>query len=232
MDVELHVIGRLVTAALLGASVGAEREINDHPAGIRTHLTVALGAALFGVVSTLGFQEFERTREDTNVQIDVTRVASTVVTGVGFLGAGIIFRRGSTIHNLTTAGSLWVVAAIGLACGIGNIGAAVVASGVLLVGLVLFRFPRDWVRKHLSHDSDTVRVVLEPGVDSAPVESALRSLDRVEVEAMNLEKDRGAFVVVARLEARPGVLLRERLTAIARREDVRTMVLGSPEPED
>lgn len=232
MDVELHVIGRLLVAALLGAAVGAEREIADHPAGIRTHLTVALGAALFGVISTVGFLEFEQSQRATNIQFDVTRVASTVVTGVGFLGAGIIFRRGSTIHNLTTAGSLWVIAAIGLACGIGNIGAGIVATVVLLSGLVLFRWPRDWVRTHLSRDADTVRVALAHGVDWHEVEAAIRSLDDVETLGVNLEKDDGAYVVVARLEARSGVRLRDRLTEIARRDDVRTMVLGSPVPAD
>lgn len=228
MDVELHVIARLITAAALGAAIGAERELADHPAGIRTHLTVALGAALFGVISTLGWAEFEQARSDTNVQIDVTRVASTVVTGVGFLGAGIIFRRGNTVHNLTTAGSLWVVAAIGLSCGIGNIGPAVVASGVLLLGLVALRIPRRIVRQRFARDRESVRVVLQPGCDATPLEEALRSIEGLQVNHLNLEKDDGAYVVAAQIEARPGVDLRDQLSQISRRDDVRTLRLGAP----
>jgi putative Mg2+ transporter-C (MgtC) family protein len=232
MDVELHVAVRLLAAAGLGAVIGAEREMADHPAGIRTHLTVALGAALFGVLSTLGFEEFQRVRSATNVQVDVTRVASTVVTGVGFLGAGVIFRRGNTVHNLTTAGSLWVVAAIGLACGVGNLGPALVASGVLVGGLVALRWPRQWVRSRLAHDRDSVRVLLRPGATWEDLERSLRDLPGVDVTQLNLEKDDGAYVVAAQLRARPGVELRDRLSGIAARDDVRTLTLGGPVAAD
>ena len=119
---------RLVTAAILGAVVGLERETSDQPAGLRTHLTVALGAAVFGVVSTLGFSEFTDGDGSGAVRVDVTRVASQVVVGVGFLGAGVIFRSGSTIRNLTTAASLWVTAAVGLAAGWPRAGGSSAAS--------------------------------------------------------------------------------------------------------
>jgi putative Mg2+ transporter-C (MgtC) family protein len=232
MEVELHIIGRLLAAAALGGAIGAEREIADHPAGIRTHLTVALGAALFGIISTIGFLEFEQAQRATNIQFDVTRVASTVVTGVGFLGAGIIFRRGNTVHNLTTAGSLWVVAAIGLSCGIGDVGVAAVTGAVLLVGLVALRWPRDWVRNRISRTSESVRVLLQADAHWGPVEDELRGLEGIEVFTVNLEKEDGAFVVAARMEAKAGVDLRARLSAVARRDDVRTMTLGAPVPTD
>ncbi len=104
---------RLVVAIVLGAVVGVEREARDQPAGLRTHIAVCLGATIFGVVSTLGFEEFEAQRSLTNVNVDVTRVASQVVVGIGFLGAGIIFREREAVKNLTTAASLWVTSAIG-----------------------------------------------------------------------------------------------------------------------
>ena len=232
MDLELHVVGRLLAAAALGAAIGIERETADQPAGLRTHLTVALGAALFGVISTVGFDEFKTSQRAVNIQFDVTRVASTVVTGIGFLGAGMIFRRGNTVHNLTTAASLWVVAAVGLACGVGDIGPAVVASALLVGALVLLRWPRDWVREHLARDDETVRIVLQPGEDCSGVEAAIRSLEGVEVKALNLEKEAGAYVVATFLEARPDVDLRDRLNAIARRDDVRTMTVGAPVASD
>ena len=116
----LELAGRLALAVALGGAVGLEREVSDQPAGLRTHISVALGAALFGVISTVGFNTFVTTREASDYQIDVTRVASQVVVGIGFLGAGAIVKEGLTIRGLTTAASLWVTAAIGLAVGIGG----------------------------------------------------------------------------------------------------------------
>lgn len=227
MDVELHVVGRLLAAAALGAAIGIERETADQPAGLRTHLTVALGAALFGIVSTLGFDEFRATQRAVNIQFDVTRVASTVVTGIGFIGAGMIFRRGSTVHNLTTAASLWVVAAIGLSCGVGDIGPGAVGTAILIAALLLLRWPRDWVRDNLARDHDAVRILLVHGADSRDLESALRSLDGLTVKSLNVEKDDGAYVVAAEVEARPHVRLRERLSDISHRQDVRTLSIGA-----
>jgi putative Mg2+ transporter-C (MgtC) family protein len=226
MDIELHVVGRLVAAALLGALVGLEREASNQPAGLRTHLTVALGAALFGVISTVGFEEFQTTQRATNIQFDVTRVASTTVTAIGFLGAGLIFRRGTTIHNLTTAASLWVVAAVGLACGVGDIGIAFTTSVALLVALVLLRAPRNWIRRFFAHDAQPVRILLHTGLSDDGVTAALRGIAGIEVRRLGLEKEDDALVIVAELRADPKVDLHEQLTVIAHREDVRTLVVG------
>jgi putative Mg2+ transporter-C (MgtC) family protein len=106
------VVLRLAVAAALGAAVGIEREAREQEAGVRTHLLVALGSALFTIVGAYGFSEFGGTR-------DPTRVAAQIVTGIGFLGAGAILREGLSVRGLTTAGSLWVVAAIGMGAGAG-----------------------------------------------------------------------------------------------------------------
>ena len=225
----MHMAARLVVAAALGAVIGIEREASDQPAGLRTHMSVAIGAALFGVISTLGFDEFEGRRAGTNVQIDVTRVASTVVTGIGFLGAGMIFRRGSVVHNLTTAASLWVVAAIGLACGVGDLGPAVVSTVALLLGLVLLRPPRRWIRTRFSRRQETVRIILTPGADDGPAELALRALPGVAVKRVGLEKEQGAFVLSAIVQAAPGLDLVEALSDMSRRPDVVTLRLGTPD---
>ena len=126
---------RLVVAVALGAIIGAEREATEQPAGLRTHIAVCLGAALFGVVSTLGFTEFESVRATTNIQVDVTRVASQVVVGIGFLGAGMIFTQGGHVTGLTTAAVVWTLAAIGAAIGFERYTAAIAIS--LVVFLVL-----------------------------------------------------------------------------------------------
>src|SRR5207253_1246753 len=107
---------RLFLAALLGSAVGLERELRDREAGLRTHLLVSLGSALFTVVSAYGFHDF-LVRGGTEVRTDPTRIAAQIVTGIGFLGAGAIIRQGLSVRGLTTAATLWVVAAIGMAVG-------------------------------------------------------------------------------------------------------------------
>ena len=102
---DVDVALRLLAATGLGGAIGLERELSDQPAGLRTHITVALGAALFGVMSVHGFDAYVQLRADSNYQIDVTRVASQVVVGVGFLGAGAILKEGLSIRGLTTAAS-------------------------------------------------------------------------------------------------------------------------------
>src|SRR3954470_8214211 len=130
----------LVAVALSGAMRG-EREIGDQPAGLRTHITVGLGAALFGLISVHGFDAYVAGRNTNNYQIDVSRVASQVVVGIGFLGGGAILREGASIRALTTAASLWATAAIGLAAGLGSFFAAAAASGFLLLSLIFLRTP-------------------------------------------------------------------------------------------
>jgi putative Mg2+ transporter-C (MgtC) family protein len=165
--IDTDALVRLLAAAGAGFVVGVEREATDQAAGLRTHIAVSLGAALFGVVSTLGFLAFEGPRAETNIQVDVTRVASQVVVGVGFLGAGIIFRQGTIVRNLTTAASLWVVSAIGLACGVGEVGLATVATVVLVVSLVLLRPVRAWIKRYRS-ERPVLRVELVLLQDAGP----------------------------------------------------------------
>jgi putative Mg2+ transporter-C (MgtC) family protein len=134
-----ELIGRLLLAAVLGAAVGAEREINGHEAGLRTHLMLSLGAALFGLISVGAWDHFSSTTNATNYRVDVTRVASYVAAGIGFIGAGTIVKHAGGVRGLTTAASLWVVAAIGLASGVGFVVPAVTATVVALLSLYALR---------------------------------------------------------------------------------------------
>src|SRR5881398_863924 len=136
MPTELELAGRLGAALVLGGAIGLERELTGQVAGLRTHMSVALGAALFGIVSAYGWNEFAAVRAQTNVQIDVTRVASNIVTGVGFLGGGAILKDGATVRGLTTAASLWVTAAVGLAIAMGSWLPALATTGALLGSFV------------------------------------------------------------------------------------------------
>jgi uncharacterized membrane protein YhiD involved in acid resistance len=121
---------RLLAAALLGAGLGLEREIHGHQAGMRTHMLVALGSALFTVLSIYGFPQMPGT-----AATDTSRISAQVVTGIGFLGAGAIIKYGTSIRGLTTAASLWVVASIGLAAGAGAYFLAIAGTLIALVAL-------------------------------------------------------------------------------------------------
>ncbi len=125
-----EVVLRLLLAVALGGVVGVERESVDKPAGFRTHILVCVGAALFALVSRDGFF---------GTGADPARVASNIVVGIGFLGAGTIWRTGVGVQGLTTAASLWSVAAIGTASGIGYYHGAVGATAVVIGVLTLMK---------------------------------------------------------------------------------------------
>src|SRR5436309_10632871 len=129
---------RLALAAVLGGLIGVERELREREAGLRTHLLVALGSALFTIVGAYGFHAFLDSGANV-VRADPTRIAAQIVTGIGFLGAGAIIRQGWSVRGLTTAATLWVVAAVGLACGAGYYSAAVITTGLVLVALYPLR---------------------------------------------------------------------------------------------
>ena len=118
---------RLLLATALGAGIGYQRERAGKVAGLRTHILIALGAALFTVVSVFGFSG----------AVDPSRVAAGVVAGVGFIGAGVIFRGEEGVAGLTTAASIWIVAAIGLAAGAGlyliSVIVTLIAIGILMI---------------------------------------------------------------------------------------------------
>ncbi len=125
---------RLVLAAVLGGAIGVERELREREAGLRTHLLVSVGSALFTIVSAYGFHSFLASGASV-VRADPTRIAAQIVTGIGFLGAGAIIRQGLSVRGLTTAATLWVVAAIGLASGAGYYSAAAITTALVLVSL-------------------------------------------------------------------------------------------------
>ena len=136
---ELEFILRIFVTALLGGIIGLEREYRAKEAGFRTHFLVALGSALFMIVSAYGFEGAMLTPEH---RWDVSRVASQVVSGIGFIGAGtIIFHKSeNVVRGLTTAAGLWVTAAIGLACGGGMYVLSIASTFLVLVGLEAFNF--------------------------------------------------------------------------------------------
>jgi putative Mg2+ transporter-C (MgtC) family protein len=153
----LDLAGRLLLAALLGGLVGFERERHNRPAGLRTHILVCVGATLIMMVSVYGFG-------GDGAQGDQARIAAQVVSGIGFLGAGTIMRQGSIIRGLTTAASLWVVAAIGLAVGIKLHIAAVAATALVLVSLYSLSGVESYLARGRCKKSLWIRAVDQPGL--------------------------------------------------------------------
>jgi putative Mg2+ transporter-C (MgtC) family protein len=136
---QVDLVVRLLGAAALGAAVGFERELHGHPAGIRTHLLVSVGSALFTVLSIYGFPSTP------GQPVDPTRIAAQIVTGIGFLGGGAILKEGLNVRGLTTAASLWSVAAIGMAAGAGLWGIAVAGTIIVIVALSPLGLVSDWI---------------------------------------------------------------------------------------
>ena len=125
MTIEWNFILRLFIAGMLGGIIGLEREFRAKEAGLRTHFIVALGSALFMLISQYAFSG----------RFDAARVAAQVVSGIGFIGAGVIIFQKNVVRGVTTAAGLWVAAAIGLACGAGMYAVAVAASVMTLLCL-------------------------------------------------------------------------------------------------
>ena len=128
-----HVLVRLLLATLLGGFIGFEREAHGRAAGLRTHILVCLGSALIMMTSMYIFEIYKGV-----AVVDPSRIAAQVVTGIGFLGAGTILRWGATVKGLTTAASIWAVAAIGLAIGCGFYFAAITSTVLVVTALVVF----------------------------------------------------------------------------------------------
>ena len=164
---------RLLIAAGLGGAIGLERELRDHEAGFRTHLIVSLGACVFTLVSAYAWTDWTFSTAS-GVVFDPTRIAAQIVTGIGFLGAGAIIVRGISVRGLTTAATLWVVAAIGMAAGTGYYAVAVGASALVLVSLGPLKLVSTRLVSRVRPEE------AELGIRLAPEGEATRVLERIE----------------------------------------------------
>ena len=154
-----EILFRLVLAAVLGGVVGLEREVHGRPAGIRTYLLLCMGSALIMVVSEFLFLKYEAKGLSDILRADPGRIAAQAITGIGFLGAGVILRYKDSIRGLTTAACVWVACAIGLAIGAGFYLFGSAVTGLTLVSLVGLKIlerglKKDWYKEMtvISHD--------------------------------------------------------------------------------
>jgi putative Mg2+ transporter-C (MgtC) family protein len=178
-----EVVLRIALAAVLGGVLGLERELREREAGLRTHLLVSVGSALFTLVSAYGFHEF-LTSGASVVRADPARIAAQIVTGIGFLGAGAIIRQGLSIRGLTTAATLWVVAAIGLAAGAGYYSAAVISTVVALIALWPLRNMAYRVVRRFRGETGLLLVQLSAGESPGGV---IDAIDRAEARIESIE---------------------------------------------
>jgi putative Mg2+ transporter-C (MgtC) family protein len=191
-------LARLTLAAVLGGAIGFERELRDREAGLRTHLLVCLGSALFTIVSAYGFREF-LTSGDQVIRADPTRIAAQIVTGIGFLGAGAIIRQGLSVRGLTTAATLWVAAAIGIAAGAGYYSGAVLGTVVTIFALWPLRIAAHWVFERLRPEERTIVVDLRPDTSATKLLEALER-EHVRVDRFHLEDELDRRIVTLTLD--------------------------------
>lgn len=184
---QMECVVRIILAAICGAMIGLERKNRLKEAGTRTHLVVAFGSAIFMIVSKYGFFDMVRYAAELGneaVKVDPTRVASTIVTGVGFLGAGTIFVRRHVVNGLTTAAGLWATAAIGMAIGGGQYILGLVGTAVL----ILFQWILHRVRffNRISPDIMIFKVYN----CQQPVEAIKNLLDKYSIDIQSVKLDK------------------------------------------
>jgi putative Mg2+ transporter-C (MgtC) family protein len=174
-------LGRLALAAALGSIIGLEREFREREAGLRTHLLVSLGSALFTIVSAFGFHDVLTHDPQVVVRLDPSRIAAQIVSGIGFLGAGAIIRQGLSIRGLTTAATLWVVAAIGMAAGAGFYSVAIITTVVALVALWPLRYIAYRMIDRVKPEEDRVVIEMREGHSLAELLTHVTQVRHIEV---------------------------------------------------
>jgi putative Mg2+ transporter-C (MgtC) family protein len=167
-----EVLLRVGLAAVLGGAIGAEREIREREAGLRTHMLVSVGSALFTLVSAYAWHDFQFSQAS-GITFDPTRIAAQVVSGIGFLGAGAIIRQGLSVRGLTTAATLWVVAAIGMAAGAGYYSAATITTILVIVSLWPLRVVAHRFMPRIRPEEGRLAVELRPGASTVSIVEAV-----------------------------------------------------------
>lgn len=169
----LEIVARLFAALAAGAAIGLERSFHGRPAGLRTHSLVCLASAMLMLVTVYQAQWFHGGPD--MVRVDPTRMAQGVMTGIGFLGAGLIIKEGAAVRGLTTAASIWITSALGLLAGIGFYFPLVVVTMATLCVLAVFR-RLESVLPYYAYALHSVMVPLESGEDEASLKSFLKSM--------------------------------------------------------
>jgi putative Mg2+ transporter-C (MgtC) family protein len=210
MPEDFVLLGRLLLAAVLGGAIGAERELNDQAAGLRTHMLLTIGACLFTLISAYGF--------GSGIGTDPSRLAAQIVTGIGFLGGGAIVRHGLTVKGLTTAASIWATASVGVAVGAGSYVLGI--GGAALVVGTLFGLRRvSNVLQRWGVSREEFALVTVPGFDVRRIVELVEG-ERVDLRGLEHHEDEDGDRVVLLVKLRPRYRPEQLLLALRRVEGV------------
>jgi len=144
---EISLLVKLFLAALAGGLIGLERETHGRPAGIRTNILVSLGACTMMIVSEAFYLKYGGLGADTALRIDPSRTAAQIITGIGFLGAGVIVKEGANVRGLTTAAGLWAVAGLGMAFGMGHLVLGTLSTILIIFSLMFLKKLEPYIPK-------------------------------------------------------------------------------------
>jgi putative Mg2+ transporter-C (MgtC) family protein len=214
-----EILLRVGLAAVLGGAIGFERELREREAGLRTHLLVSVGAALFTMVSAYAWTDWRFSTEE-GLVFDPTRIAAQVVTGIGFLGAGAIIRQGLSIRGLTTAATLWVVAAIGMATGAGYYAAAVITTVLVLVSLWPLRLVAFRISGRVRPEEGRLAIELPAGASAGPVLDAVEGAG-ASVRSLEFDEEGDTRRVDLQVRIERGRTVAGLLDALTRAQDVK-----------
>jgi putative Mg2+ transporter-C (MgtC) family protein len=208
MSQDVELLARLLLAAVLGGAIGAERELNDQPAGLRTHMLLTIGACLFTLISAYGFGR----------GTDPSRIAAQIVTGIGFLGGGAIVRHGLTVKGVTTAASIWATASVGVAIGAGSY---VLGTGgaVLVVGTLFGLRRADVILQRWGVSREEYIIEAMPGFDLERLAEVGRR-EKVALRGMELQEDDDAVRITLLVKLPPGYRPARLLDALSQVEGV------------
>ncbi len=212
---------RLVLASLLGGIIGIERTLRQKDAGFRTHIIVAMGAALVMLISKYGFFDVVGSGLGESVRVDISRIASNIITGVSFIGAGMIFANGSNIRGLTTAAGIWLTAAVGMAIGAGMYAVGLVATAVVvLVQIVFHIFPIGFDRIQATETTEkmVIRTTASPEAVTH-VKDCLQKLS-VGVAKMKITAEQTSYVLIFTVKTEKSTDLAAVAAALSTEEDV------------
>lgn len=205
---------RLVAALLAGLVLGLEREWRGHPAGLRTHVLVAVGSAIFTLAGAYGFPDVDK-----GEQVDPARIAAQVASGIGFIGAGAILRDGATIKGLTTAATLWLAASVGVMAGVGEF--VLLTVGTLLVLITLIGLPYVRPSRWASKQEISISITCRLGPTTLPAVLAVLRSSTADVGDIDVEDDKKA--------KRRRLLIQAHVSKRLRRENIIQRLSAIPE---
>src|SRR5215203_5738661 len=211
MSNDFELLGRLLLAAVLGGAIGAERELNDQAAGLRTHMLLTIGACLFTLISAYGFGG--------GLGTDPSRIAAQIVTGIGFLGGGAIVRHGLTVKGVTTAASIWATASVGVAIGAGSYVLGI-GGAVLVVGTLFGLRSADNVLRRWGVSREEYTMLAHSGFDAARVVELVRR-EKVSLRGLDRRDNEDATVITLSVKLPPRYPAERLLDALGRLEGVR-----------